>query len=112
MAGEPERGGEEKKNGIEKSNIRHSTKTYPHLILLCQIREFKNFGFCDDRKKHDLYLEVYAGHFVRGTRSVFGRCQEYLKGLFHECKSNTERMAERMPDSEHQNLHHFISHSA
>ncbi|MEQ1744820.1 MAG: transposase [Saprospiraceae bacterium] len=35
-----------------------------------------------------------------------------MKGLFHECKSNIERMAERIPDSDYQNLHHFISHSA
>jgi len=42
---------------------------------------------------------------------VLCRCQEYLKGLFHECKSNIERMSERIPDSEYQNLHHFISHS-
>lgn len=51
-------------------------------------------------------------HFVRGKRTVFGRCQEYLKGLFHECKSNIERISERVPDSDYQNLHHFISHSA
>lgn len=34
-----------------------------------------------------------------------------MKGLFHECKSNIERMQERIPDSEYQNLQHFISHS-
>jgi SRSO17 transposase len=51
-------------------------------------------------------------HFVRGRRSVFGHCQEYLKGLFHECKSNIERMSERIPGSNYQNLHHFISHSS
>jgi SRSO17 transposase len=35
-----------------------------------------------------------------------------LKGLFHECKSNIERMSERIPDSDYQQLQHFISHSA
>jgi SRSO17 transposase len=38
-------------------------------------------------------------------------CEEYLKGLFHDCKSNIERMQERIPDSDYQNLQHFISHS-
>jgi SRSO17 transposase len=51
-------------------------------------------------------------HFVRGKRSVLVHCQDYLKGLFHECKSNIERMAERIPNSAYQNLHHFISESA
>jgi len=38
-------------------------------------------------------------------------CEEYLKGLFHDCKSNIERMQERIPESDYQNLQHFISHS-
>jgi SRSO17 transposase len=36
---------------------------------------------------------------------------EYLQGLFHECKSNVERMVERIPDSNYQQLQHFISDS-
>ncbi|MCY7345345.1 MAG: IS701 family transposase [Pyrinomonadaceae bacterium] len=36
---------------------------------------------------------------------------EYLQGLFHECKSNVERMVERIPDSNYQQLQHFISES-
>lgn len=36
---------------------------------------------------------------------------EYLQGLFHECKSNIERMTERIPESNYQQLQHFISHS-
>lgn len=59
-----------------------------------------------------MYSAGYAGYFVRGKRSVFGHCQDYLKGLFHDCKSNIERMVERIPDSDYQQLHHFISHSA
>jgi SRSO17 transposase len=59
-----------------------------------------------------LYSFSYAQYFVRGKRSVFEHCQNYLKGLFHECKSNIERMSERIPGSDYQNLHHFISHSA
>ena len=34
---------------------------------------------------------------------------EYLQGLFHECKSNVERMVERIPESNYQQLQHFIS---
>ncbi|MBK6931078.1 MAG: hypothetical protein IPH12_09450 [Saprospirales bacterium] len=26
-------------------------------------------------------------------------CEEYLKGLFHDCKSNIERMQERIPEA-------------
>ncbi len=36
---------------------------------------------------------------------------EYLQGLFHECKSNIERMQERIPESNYQQLQHFISES-
>jgi SRSO17 transposase len=39
------------------------------------------------------------------------KAQQYLKGLFHEGKSNIERMHERIPDSNYQQLHHFISES-
>ncbi len=34
-----------------------------------------------------------------------------MQGLFHECKSNVERMVERIPDSNYQQLQHFISDS-
>jgi SRSO17 transposase len=34
-----------------------------------------------------------------------------MQGLFHECKSNVERMVERVPDSNYQQLQHFISES-
>ncbi len=34
-----------------------------------------------------------------------------MQGLFHECKSNIERMVERVPDSNYQQLQHFISES-
>lgn len=46
-----------------------------------------------------------------GTKNNVRHCEEYLKGLFHDCKSNIERMQERIPDSDYQNLQHFISHS-
>ena len=46
-----------------------------------------------------------------GTKNNVRHCEDYLKGLFHDCKSNIERMQERIPESEYQNLQHFISHS-
>lgn len=39
------------------------------------------------------------------------KCKQFLSGLLHECKSNIERMAERIPQSNYDQLHHFISHS-
>ncbi|MBC7447232.1 MAG: IS701 family transposase [Hymenobacteraceae bacterium] len=38
-----------------------------------------------------------------------GYCQQYVKGLFHACRSNIERMEERLPDTSYDGLHHFIS---
>ena len=38
-------------------------------------------------------------------------CQQYVKGLFHTCRINVERMNERLPDSSYDALHHFISES-
>jgi SRSO17 transposase len=32
-------------------------------------------------------------------------------GLIHDCKSNIERMAERIPESDYDQMHHFISES-
>lgn len=39
------------------------------------------------------------------------KCGQFLSGLLHDCKSNIERMAERIPDSDYDQLHHFISES-
>jgi SRSO17 transposase len=49
--------------------------------------------------------------FQCGRKNNVRRCSEYLQGLFHECKSNIERMTERIIESNYQQLHHFISHS-
>lgn len=57
------------------------------------------------------YASAYKGYFVCGTKNNMSHCEEYLKGLFHDCKSNIERMQERIPESDYQNLQHFISHS-
>lgn len=39
------------------------------------------------------------------------QCGQYLSGLLHECKSNIERMVERIPESDYDQLQHFISNS-
>lgn len=49
--------------------------------------------------------------FVCHKTNNVGKCRQYLEGLFHDCKSNIERMAERVPDSDYQQLQHFISES-
>lgn len=49
--------------------------------------------------------------FVCHKTDNIGKCGQYLAGLFHDCKSNIERMAERVPDSDYQQLQHFISES-
>lgn len=38
-------------------------------------------------------------------------CSQFLSGLLHDCKSNIERMVERVPDSDYDQLQHFISNS-
>ena len=39
------------------------------------------------------------------------KCGQFLSGLLHECKSNIERMTERIPNSDYDQLQHFISQS-
>lgn len=49
--------------------------------------------------------------FVCHRTDNVGKCGQYLAGLFHDCKSNIERMTERVPESDYQQLQHFISES-
>jgi SRSO17 transposase len=51
----------------------------------------------------------YAGLFRPRLHGQLAHCQQYVKGLFHACRSNVERMNERLPDSTYDALHHFIS---
>jgi SRSO17 transposase len=39
------------------------------------------------------------------------KCNQFIAGLLHECKSNIERMVERVPESDYDQLQHFISNS-
>lgn len=49
--------------------------------------------------------------FLCHKTNNIAKCRQYLAGLLHDCKSNIERMAERVPDSDYQQLQHFISES-
>jgi SRSO17 transposase len=51
----------------------------------------------------------YAACFRPRLHGQLAHCQQYVKGLFHACRSNVERMNERLPDSGYDALHHFIS---
>jgi len=51
----------------------------------------------------------YAACFRARLHGQSAHCQQYGKGLFHACRSNVERMNERLPDSTYDALHHFSS---
>lgn len=53
----------------------------------------------------------YAPFFRLRTRSVLKPAQQYLCGLVQATRRNVERMAEVVPGTDAQALHHFLSHS-
>ena len=59
----------------------------------------------------EAYVASYARCFRPRLHGQLAHCQQYAKGLFHACRSNVERMNERLPDSSYDALHHFISES-
>lgn len=54
----------------------------------------------------------YTACFRARLHGQLAHCQQYVKGLFHACRSNVERLNERLPDSSYDALHHFLSVSA
>ena len=54
-------------------------------------------------------MASYAACFRPRLHGQLVHCQQYVKGLFHACRSNVERMNERLPDARYDALHHFIS---
>lgn len=62
-------------------------------------------------KKISGYLKGYGKLFVCHRRDNILKCEQYLTGLLHYCKSNIERMTERIPKSGYDQLQHFISNS-
>lgn len=56
-------------------------------------------------------MASYAACFQPRLHGQLAHSQQYIKGLFHACRSNVERINERLPDSSYDALHHFISES-
>jgi SRSO17 transposase len=56
-------------------------------------------------------LKGFSKHFICHTTDNLSKCSQFLSGLLHECKSNIERMVERVPNSNYDQLQHFISNS-
>lgn len=64
-----------------------------------------------DKKKLDTYANRYRILFDYRNKDRTAHVGQYLAGFFHEFKNNIERMVERVPDSDYQQLQHFISDS-
>ena len=56
-------------------------------------------------------MKGFQNLFICHRTNNLYKCEQFLYGLFHDCKSNIERMIERIPDSNYDQLHHFISES-
>jgi DDE superfamily endonuclease len=56
-------------------------------------------------------LKGFGNVFLCHRTNNMSKCAQFLSGLLHDCKSNIERMAERIPESDYDQLHHFISES-
>jgi SRSO17 transposase len=56
-------------------------------------------------------LKGFGNVFLCHRTNNVSKCGQFLSGLLHDCKSNIERMAERIPKSDYDQLHHFISES-
>ncbi len=64
-----------------------------------------------EETKINQYLQGFSELFVCHRTDNLDKCEQYLSGLLHECKSNLERMVERVPGSDYEQLQHFISNS-
>ena len=64
-----------------------------------------------EETKINQYLQGFCELFVCHRTDNLEKCEQYLSGLLHECKSNLERMVERVPESDYEQIQHFISDS-
>ena len=55
------------------------------------------------------FAEGFALCFSRRTRSVLAHAEQYLCGLMQAPRANLQQMAEVVPESDAQALHHFLS---
>ena len=56
-------------------------------------------------------MKGFGNVFLCHRTNNVSKCGQFLSGLLHDCKSNIERMTERIPESDYDQLHHFISES-
>lgn len=61
--------------------------------------------------RYRTFSERFSSRFLSKTRSVAEQASQYLSGLMQSVKRNMERMAEVVPESDEQSLHHFLSNS-
>lgn len=64
-----------------------------------------------DETKINQYLKGFCELFICHRTNNIDKCEVYVSGLLHECESNIERMVERVPDSDYEQIQHFISNS-
>ena len=64
-----------------------------------------------EESKINQYLKGFCELFRCHRTDNIAKCEQYVSGLLHECKSNIERMVERVPGSDYEQLQHFISDS-
>ena len=57
------------------------------------------------------FQQGFAPYFRLRTRTVITQAQAYLNGLLQATRRNVQRMAEVVPGTDAQALHHFLAHS-
>jgi SRSO17 transposase len=62
--------------------------------------------------RYDDYTTTYTPCFRSGNHDVSAQARAYLRGLMQSEKRNMERMAEAVPETDHQVLQNFLTHSS
>lgn len=57
-------------------------------------------------------MKNFGNVFLCHRTNYASKCGKFLSGLFHDCKSNIERMTERVPVSNYDQLSHFVNESS
>lgn len=60
-------------------------------------------------KKINDYLKGFGNMFVCHKTDNISKCEQFISGLLHSCKSNIERISEHVFGSDYNQLQHFIS---
>ena len=56
-------------------------------------------------------MKGFSGLFICHKTDSITKCGQFLSGLLHDCKSNMERIVERVLGSDYDQIQHFISNS-